>query len=43
MCNIFKHEKITLPTGSFEGELYIWGHSFQFGANLCGKNLYSIF
>ena len=38
------HEKTTLPIQDILGtSLYIWGHSFPFGANLCEKNLKFIF
>ena len=41
MCIILNHEKTTLP---ILGEhFYTLWHSFQFAANLCGKNLSFIF
>ena len=34
------NKKTTLPIQDILGEtFYVWGHSFQFGANFCGKNL----
>ena len=44
MCIILNHEKNTLPIQDIlRVNFYIWGHSFQFGASLCGKNLKFIF
>ena len=44
MCIILNHEETILPIqDSLEVNFYIWEHSFQFGASLCGKNLKFIF
>ena len=44
MCIIVNHEETILPIqDSLEVNFYIWEHSFQFGASLCGKNLKFIF
>ena len=38
MCIILNHGKTNLQIQNiFGAHFYIWGHSFQFGANLCGK------
>ena len=44
MCIILNHEKTTLPIQDIlRVNFYILGHSFQFDASLCGKNLKSVF